>query len=170
LLTRVSSKLRFSAVLQQGEAETRSIAMRRGIQRILLVEPEGVLAEVTAFRLELLGYQVETVSTEEEALRCAALTKPDLVITDMILGKAPATAMIEALMSQEATNTIPVMVLSTDADLDRVTMAHKAGASDFLVVPYHPEVLQEKVANLMSRPRSVDEKDKDKEKLKATAG
>ena len=37
--------------------------MSRNIKRVLLVEPEGVLAEVTAFRLELLGYSVETVST-----------------------------------------------------------------------------------------------------------
>ena len=135
--------------------------MVRPVQRILLVEPEGVLAEVTAFRLELLGYGVEIVTNAEEALKCAARVRPNLIITDLILGNANAIGLIESLASQQETNTIPVMVLSVDADLDRVTAAYKAGATDFLVVPYQPDVLQEKVVKLLLRPqRAPDEKAK----------
>jgi DNA-binding response OmpR family regulator len=134
--------------------------MRRNIQRIVLVEPDGVLAEVTAFRLELLGYQVQTVTTPDDALRCCADDPPHLIITDLMLDGTPATGLIETLASQEATSGIPVMVLSLDADLDRVAAAHKAGASAFLVVPYQPDVLQEKVASLLDRHLAADEKDK----------
>ena len=135
--------------------------MVRPVQRILLVEPEGVLAEVTAFRLELLGYGVEIVASADEAVKCATSTRPNLIITDLNLGNANAISLLESLASQQGTNTIPVMVLSIDADLDRVTAAYKSGASDFLVVPYQPEVLQEKVVKLLSRSqRAADEKSK----------
>jgi DNA-binding response OmpR family regulator len=47
--------------------------------------------------------------------------------------------------------------------LDRVTAAHKAGAADFLLVPFHPEVLEAKVANLAARHRQTkDERDMEK--------
>lgn len=135
--------------------------MARIVKSILLVEPEGVLAEVTAFRLELLGYRVEIVSSAEEALKWISTMTPDLVITDLVLGGADATGLIECLSSREETNDIPVMVLSMDADLDRVTTAYKVGAADFLVVPYQPEVLQEKVVKLLARPRrQTDEKNR----------
>lgn len=137
--------------------------MGRNIKRILLVEPEGVLAEVTAFRLELLGYSVETVGTPAEALKKIPVHDPDVIITDLMLKDVDATGFIEKLSSNEETSDIPIMVLSIDADLDCVTAIHKAGAADFLLVPFHPEVLEVKVANLAARPRrSKEEKDKER--------
>ena len=139
--------------------------MSRIVKRILLVEPEAVLAEVTAFRLELLGYQVETVETPVEALKKIKSQEPDVIITDLVLKDTDATGFIETLASNEQTSDIPIMVLSIDADLDRVSAVHKAGASEFLLVPFHPETLAAKVASLASRERRVkEEKDKDKEK------
>jgi CheY-like chemotaxis protein len=131
--------------------------MSHNTKRILLVEPEGVLAEVTAFRLELLGYSVETVGTPAEALRKIPLHDPDVIITDLVLKDMDAIGFIETLSSNEATSDIPIMVLSIDADLDRVSAVHKAGAADFLLVPYHPEVLEVKVANLAARTRRARE-------------
>ena len=52
-------------------------------KRILLVEPEPVLAEITAFRLELLGYDVTSVQSAEEALTRVGDVDPDLIITDV---------------------------------------------------------------------------------------
>jgi CheY-like chemotaxis protein len=137
--------------------------MAHNVKRILLVEPEGVLAEVTAFRLELLGYSVELVSTPAEALKKIQLHDPDVIITDLVLNDIDATGFIETLSSNEETSDIPIMVLSIDADLDRVTAAHKAGAADFLLVPFQPEVLEAKVSKLADRPRRTRE-EKEKER------
>lgn len=137
--------------------------MTRQVKRILLVEPEGVLAEVTAFRLELLGYSVETVGTPAAALKKIKEHHPDVIITDMVLENSNATGFIETLASNEDSSGIPVMVLSIEADLDLVTAAHKAGAAEFLLVPFHPEALEVKVAKLVAREgRSKEERPKDK--------
>src|SRR5688500_8749203 len=140
--------------------------MTRNIKRVLLVEPEGVLAEITAFRLELLGYSVETVESPAEALKKIQMQQPDVIITDMVLNDVDATGFIEKLASTEGTSDIPIMVLSIDADLDRVAAVHKAGAADFLLVPFHPEVLEVKVAALAARPRRTrEEREKDRAML-----
>ena len=115
-------------------------------KRILLVEAETVLADVTAFRLELHGYDVSVVATAEEAIRQLGVARPDLILTDLVLPGMDGLALVEQLMIDPQTSEIPVIVLSIDADLDRVHTVYGLGARDFVVVPYHPEVLEEKVA------------------------
>ena len=127
--------------------------MNGGTKRILLVEPEAVVADVTAFRLELLGYQVETVGTAEDALKSITEQLPDMMITDLVLPGLEGMGLIERLASDSETSHLPIMVLSVDADLDQVQTAYTAGAVDFLVVPFHPEALQEKVAKHLANPR-----------------
>ena len=50
--------------------------------RLLLVEADELLADVTAFRLELLGYLVETVHQGDAAIKLVRERKPDLFIID----------------------------------------------------------------------------------------
>ncbi len=120
--------------------------MSQELKRILLIEPEPVLAEVTAFRLALHGYAVETVGTAEDALCKAAEVPFDMILMDLELPGMSGTGLLEELSSDEATSDIPVMVLSVDADLDQVQKVVSLGAVDFLVVPFDPEALEEKVA------------------------
>lgn len=132
--------------------------MNSPLKRILLVEPEAVLAEVTAFRLELLGYVVERVESAEDALEAIEQTEVDLVITDLELPGMTGMAFIEKVSSDEKTSDLPMMVLSMDADLDHVQAVHNAGGCDFLVVPFQPEVLAEKVAKHIERREEAREK------------
>ena len=125
--------------------------MSDDMKRILLVEPEPVLAEVTAFRLELHGYAVETVDSAEAALRMTTETQFDMILMDLVLPGMDGPGLLERLSSDEATSNIPVMVLSIDADLDQVQKVVAMGAIDFLVVPFDPEALEEKVTRHLTR-------------------
>lgn len=124
--------------------------MSNAIREVLLVEPEPVVSEVTAFRLELLGYRVICVGSAEAALTRIAESAPDLVITDLVLPAMDGMGFIERLMTEKETSDLRIMVLSIDADLSRVQAAYNAGARDFIVVPFHPEVLEEKVSKLLA--------------------
>ena len=123
-----------------------SLVMNEGVKRIVLVVADQELAQITSFRLELLGYCVDTVGTVEGALSRITGALPDLVITEMELPGLDGTALIERLSSSEETHGLPVMVLSADPDLDCVQTVFDVGACDYLVVPFHMETLEEKVA------------------------
>lgn len=119
-------------------------------KEVLLVEPEPIVSEVTAFRLELLGYRVICVASSEEAFIKINDSIPDLVITDLVLPGMDGMGLIERLTTDEATSDLRILVLSIDADLSRVQAAYNVGARDFIVVPFHPEVLEEKVSKLLA--------------------
>jgi len=118
-------------------------------REVLLVEPEAIVSEVTAFRLELLGYHVICVESAEAAFAKIRESIPDLVITDLVLPGLDGMGFIERLTTDEETSDLRILVLSIDADLSRVQAAYNVGAREFIVVPFHPEVLEEKVGKLL---------------------
>ncbi|MAD80747.1 MAG: two-component system response regulator [Planctomycetaceae bacterium] len=134
--------------------------MSKEMKRILLIEPEAVLAEVTAFRLELHGYAVETVDAIENAFRIATEQEFDMILMDLSLPGSGGQDLLEKLSSDETTSSIPVMVLSADADLDQVQKVVAMGAVDFLVVPFDPEALVDKVTKHVCRVREENPKKK----------
>ena len=124
--------------------------MKHTAKEVLLVEPEPVVSEVTAFRLELLGYRVTCVESAEAAFGKINDSMPDLVITDLVLPGLDGMGFIERLTTDEVTSDLRILVLSIDADLSRVQAAYHVGARDFIVVPFHPEILEEKVSKLLA--------------------
>ena len=128
---------------------------------LIIVEEETTLADVTAFRLELLGFSVQVARSGEEALGFLKQRKPNLMIIDLKLPGSGGIALIEHLASETATAAIPILALSFDAELEQVQRAFSAGAADYLVAPYNPAVLEEKVERLLAqaaRPNDKPEK------------
>ena len=136
--------------------------MNHADREVLLVEPEPVVSEVTAFRLELLGYRVICVDSAEAALAQISKSLPDLIITDLVLPGLDGMGFIERLMTAKETSQLRILVLSLDADLSRVQAAYNAGAKDFIVVPFHPEVLEEKVGKMLANAPIRDASEKTK--------
>jgi DNA-binding response OmpR family regulator len=121
-----------------------------GQTQILLIEGDPTLLEITAFRLELLGYAVETLDSAERALEWLREKLPSLIIVDHVLPGIDGIEFINRLSNDTRTSEVPVMFLSTNGDLEDVQKAYNAGADEYLVIPYDPMVLESKVERLTS--------------------
>ena len=121
-----------------------------GQTQILLIEGDPTLLEITAFRLELLGYAVETLDSAERALEWLSDKLPSLIIVDHVLPGIDGIEFINRLSNDTRTSEVPVMFLSTNGDLEDVQKAYNAGADEYLVIPYDPIVLESKVERLTS--------------------
>lgn len=119
-------------------------------QRLLLIEEDPILREVTGFRLDLLGYDLQEFDNAEAALDFLANTLPDVIIVGYTLPGIDGIELIDRLSNDVRTSMIPVMLLSPHSDLDDVKRAYNAGADEYLVTPYDPIVLEHKVARLAS--------------------
>lgn len=115
---------------------------------ILLIEEEPTLREITSFRLELLGYQVITKVTADEANFVVSEQLPDLVAVGHV-AEMESVEFLNHLSNDPRTSELPVIYLSGNSDLDEVQRAFNAGADEFLVTPYDPLVLESKVEGLL---------------------
>ncbi|MFO0791171.1 MAG: response regulator [Pirellulales bacterium] len=118
--------------------------------QILLIEGDPTLLEITAFRLELLGYHVVSRESAELALEWLKNELPSVIIVDHVLSGVDGIEFINRLSNDTRTSEIPIMFLSTNGDLDDVQKAYNAGADEYLVIPYDPMVLESKVERLTS--------------------
>lgn len=118
--------------------------------KLLLVQAEPVLAELTAFRLELLGYEIELIQTGGEAMSSMQNSLPDLVIVDSSLPDGDGIEWIARVRGEYSADQVPVMVFSLDPSLETVERGFHAGAQDYLITPFDPTVMEEKIEVLLA--------------------
>ncbi|WP_442508929.1 response regulator [Novipirellula sp. SH528] len=118
--------------------------------RILLVQSEPVLSELMSFRLQLLGYQIELVGTGGEAIDRIRAKFPHLVIVDTALRDGDGLEWLSRLRGEFKADQFSVLVVSLDPSLETVERAFYAGAQDYLITPFDPVVLEEKIVALVS--------------------
>ena len=80
------------------------------------------------------GFEVETASDGEEALRKIQETNPDLVLLDIRMPKLSGLEVLKKLKSQDTTKHIPVIMLTNQGE-EQVDMdaAISMGAASYLV-------------------------------------
>ncbi len=115
-------------------------------KKILVVDDEERVREMLGFRLRLFGYEVLEASNGEEALDLATREKPDLVLLDIMMPGMDGFQVCSRLKRNDETKDIPIVILTAKADAKDVTRAVNSGAADYVVKPYDPMVLQQKVA------------------------
>ena len=123
---------------------------------LLLIEPDELIAELTAFRLELLGFRVEYFHRGEDGRQRAESLNPSVILVDSNLPDYDGFELVKQFSSNSRTAGIPLLVLSVDADLHRVEQAYRAGARDYLVLPYDPIVLETKIKRLIERREEAE--------------
>jgi len=124
-----------------------------GSYHLLLVEEDPLIAELTRFRLEMLNYRVTLAATADTALESAHDEFIDLFLVNVDADLGHGVNLIERIRVNEECDDIPVIAVSSDSDMGVVDKVFAAGANDYLVVPYDPLSLQQKVSDLItSRP------------------
>jgi PAS domain S-box-containing protein len=79
--------------------------------------------------------RLETSVYGKEALKLAKAYKPGLILLDLDLPDIQGIEVLEQLLSDSYTKTIPIIILSADAMQFRIEKLMKAGATDYLTKP-----------------------------------
>lgn len=133
--------------------------MAESRHRLLLVESDPLLAEVTSYRLQLLGYRVLVATTAAELWTGVDKLRPHAVLMNLDIDDLYPMELLEQLASDTSTAELPIIALSKHSDLDQVERVWKNGVSDYLVTPYDPVILERKVARLLSEVPFTSESD-----------
>jgi two-component system OmpR family response regulator len=117
--------------------------------RVLLADDEAVLLESITKLLTRRGMLVRTALNGREALEILATEQFDVIVLD---ARMPVMDGITAMAEIRRNDTLtPVLFLSGQADLARVTEALKRGATDYLLKPCEVEVLVSAIENACER-------------------
>ena len=111
--------------------------------KVLVVDDEEDFAKALKIRLKANGYDVVLAHDSIQAIMMADQEKPDLIILDIMIPIEDGFIVTERLKQSQATHLIPIIFLTGVPGGER--RAYKAGASGYVMKPYHPEELLETI-------------------------
>lgn len=116
---------------------------------ILVVEDNP---EVNAYLVEILSsnYKVITAFNGDEGYKKARESKPDLIVSDIMMPQIDGFEFCSKLRENESTATIPFIFLTAKSDEQFRLLGTQIGADDFISKPFDPNLLLEKVKNILT--------------------
>src|SRR5690606_11623373 len=132
-----------SEVKAEGAAEPRA---RSGI-RILVVDDEPAVLDVSRRILERLGYQVQVAADAAEGIRSVEMDEPDLLVSDVMMPGQSGPSMVATL--RRAGFEMPVLYVSgyTGDELTRTGTLDSDTA--LLQKPYTPRELGQRIDQML---------------------
>ena len=117
--------------------------------RILLVEDDASIREITALGLRGAGFEVDTAADGAEGLDRWRRERPDLVLLDVMLPRLDGLEVLRAIRREATT---PVVMLTARADTIDVVVGLESGADDYVRKPFElPELVARVRAALRRR-------------------
>jgi diguanylate cyclase (GGDEF)-like protein len=108
---------------------------RRAGQRILIVDDDPTSLQLVKSYLTRDGYEVITAGGAVEALRILHRQSPPIVVTDWTMPKMNGIDLCRTIRSSEAIGFVYVIVMTAQAETERLVEAFQAGADDFVSKP-----------------------------------
>ena len=99
--------------------------------KVLIVDDEDSFRKTIVLAFEREGFSVFQADNGEDAVSIAKKELPDLILLDLIMPKMAGTDVLQHLKSDDRTRDIPVVVLSSLSERNRVKLM-EAGAEEYL--------------------------------------
>ena len=119
---------------------------------VLLVADERTLRELLRSCLERAGFTVLSTGSGAEAITLTAAAGPDLVILDLGL---PDVASETVAREMRVTGPVPVLMLTARAAQEDRIAGLDLGADDYVIKPFTPRELVQRVQAILRRGGSV---------------
>ncbi|HET9753926.1 MAG TPA: sigma-54 dependent transcriptional regulator [Myxococcales bacterium] len=108
--------------------------------RILIVDDEETTRELFGELLQRWGYDVDQTADGHEALKIAAETHPDVIISDLVMPKLDGLSLVRALREEQPDT--PVVIITGKGTIDAAVEAVREGVFDFVEKPLDPARLK----------------------------
>jgi two-component system alkaline phosphatase synthesis response regulator PhoP len=103
------------------------------MKKILLIEDEGLLADMYKAKFEKAGFKVLLALNVPEGIETAREEKPDLIILDILLPDENGISFLKKLRKMPAIADTPVVALSNYDDPQAKKEAYALGVKGYLI-------------------------------------
>jgi two-component system, chemotaxis family, chemotaxis protein CheY len=111
---------------------------------VLIADDSATMRKIIIRSLNAVG--VSSVVEAADGSQAVALFKPgrfDLVLTDWNMPGKAGLEVTREIRAQDAK--VPIIMITTEAEKERVLQAIEAGVTDYVVKPFTPDTLRAKV-------------------------
>ena len=118
---------------------------------IVIADDDPIIIELLKTRLSMAQYHVIATHDAVTALEMVRASKPLAVILDVQMPGGGGLSALSKIKADPRTRSVPVMMLTGECSAETVLQAMDGGADDYMVKPFHPDVLLERVSRLISK-------------------
>ncbi|MDP2921872.1 MAG: ATP-binding protein [Candidatus Omnitrophota bacterium] len=137
-------------LMKKTEADLRSGKNLIAPKKILLIiDDEEDLTSMLSFRLKNMGFDAITAASGKRGVELARDTRPDLILLDLMMPGVDGFEVSERLKSDPLTKDIPIIIFSALGNKNTKETVEKMGAAGFIEKPFEPELLIDKIRELL---------------------
>jgi two-component system phosphate regulon response regulator PhoB len=118
-------------------------------RRIVIADDDPMIISLVSLRLEIAGYEVLPARNGAEALALIRKIHPAAIILDIDMPGMSGIEALDAIKADPAIDKLPVMILTGERNTETVMQAMGSGASDYLVKPFQPDRLLDRVNRMV---------------------
>lgn len=122
---------------------------------IFIVEDEKDIRELIAFTLRYANHSVVTFANGDEVLHQINKELPQLFILDVRMPGISGIELCQILKKDHRCHHIPVLFLSAKGQKEEISAGLEAGADDYILKPFVPETLNQKVQQVLKDHQGV---------------
>lgn len=117
--------------------------------KALIVDDSRAMRMIIARTLKALGFEITEAANGREALDAIASKGPfDVALVDWNMPVMDGFEFVCTARTDPANKDMRIMMVTTETEMTQVTRALQAGASEYLMKPFPPEAIAEKLAIL----------------------
>ncbi|MBL8852488.1 MAG: response regulator [Planctomycetaceae bacterium] len=114
--------------------------------RALVVDDSRAIRRIIGNIIKEIGYEVTEAGNGFEALaQLDALGCPDLILVDWNMPEMNGLEFIKAARRDVRYKQVPIMMVTTETEMDRMAQAFIAGVNEYLMKPFDKSQLLEKL-------------------------
>lgn len=114
--------------------------------KALVIDDSRAMRRIIAKYLEELGFEVHEAASGLEGLQVAAKTAGlSLILLDWNMPEMDGHTLLTRFHEDPDFADIPVMMVTTESEMEQVEVALAAGASEYLMKPFDRQALLEKL-------------------------
>ena len=118
--------------------------------QILLVDDSRTIRNIQKNTLAKMGQtDIAEAADGFEALTALAAQRPDLMLVDWNMPNMDGITLVKKV--REKDKTLPIIMVTTEAEKSRVIEALNAGVNNYVVKPFTAEALSEKIEQTMAK-------------------
>jgi two-component system chemotaxis response regulator CheY len=122
--------------------------------RIMLVDDSKTMRNIQRNVLSQLGFtDVHEACDGLDALSKVDAVKPNLILVDWNMPVMDGISFVKAYRGKGGTT--PMIMVTTEAEKSRVIEAIQAGVNNYVVKPFTPEVLSQRVQETLAKAQAA---------------